>query len=166
MCYELEGDNTGGDNCEMCADGFFGNAVAGTPDDCQMCPCPYVEDGAGGYRTGMCYELEGHPESPICSECPTGRIGSRCELCEDGYFGDPQGLNGPQRPCVKCQCYGNIDESAIGNCDRVTGECLRCIDDTAGFNCENCKSGFFGNATAPRERNEPQNCQPCQCYPP
>ena len=157
--------NTGGDNCEICADGFYGDAILGTPDDCAVCPCPAVEGEDGNMRAGKCYELEGHPESPICAECPTGRIGSRCELCEDGYFGDPEGLQGPRRECRKCECSRNIDPSAIGNCDRVTGECLRCIDDTAGFNCEKCKSGFFGDALAPRQIGDPKNCQPCQCYP-
>ena len=156
--------NTGGDNCEICADGFYGDAILGTPDDCAVCPCPQVEDN-GDFRAGKCYELDGHPESPICAECPTGRIGSRCELCEDGYFGDPEGLQGPRRECRKCECSRNIDPSAIGNCDRLTGECLRCIDDTDGFNCEKCKSGFFGDALAPRQIGDPKNCQPCQCYP-
>ena len=72
---------------------------------------------------------------------------------------------GPRQQCRKCDCSDNIDLSAIGNCDRVTGECLRCIDDTAGFNCERCKSGFFGDALAPRMRGDPPNCAPCQCYP-
>eukprot|EP00092_Neocalanus_flemingeri_P012243 GFUD01013199.1.p1 GENE.GFUD01013199.1~~GFUD01013199.1.p1 ORF type:complete len:1692 (+),score=371.26 GFUD01013199.1:452-5527(+) len=157
--------NTGGENCEVCAEGFYGDAILGTLDDCQECPCPYVQGEDGNMRAGKCYELEGHPESPLCAECPPGRIGSRCELCEDGYFGDPEGMNGPPRQCQKCECYGNIDESAIGNCDRLSGECLRCIDDTSGFNCEKCKSGFFGDALAPRNRGDPKNCNPCQCYP-
>jgi len=151
--------NTGGDNCEVCADGYYGNAIDASAGACQQCPCPYVEGEDGNWRAGMCYELEGHPESPLCVECPLGRVGPRCEFCEDGYFGDPMGLDGSPRPCQKCECYGNIDESAIGNCDRTTGECLRCIDDTAGFNCERCKSGFFGDALAPRNKGDPKNCR-------
>ena len=118
------------------------------------------------FRAGKCYEVEGHPDSPLCAECPEGRIGSRCELCEDGYFGDPEGLHGAsRRECRKCECSRNIDMSAIGNCNRTTGECLQCIDDTAGFNCEKCKSGFFGDALAPKNLGDPKNCQPCQCNP-
>jgi len=157
--------NTGGVNCQMCATGYYGDAVAGTPDDCQMCPCPYVQNADGSYRNGACYEIEGVPESPICSECPPGRIGSRCELCMDGYFGDPEGLNGQKTPCQRCQCYGNIDLSNIGNCNRTTGECLRCIDDTDGFNCEKCKPGYFGDALAPNPKPGEKNCNPCGCHP-
>ena len=159
--------NTDGHNCENCARGYYGDAIVGTPDDCQQCPCPLVEETPGGQlRVGACFEIAGDPASPICTECPEGRDGTRCEQCADGYFGDPDGLKGPARACRKCDCNGNVDPNAIGNCDRVSGECLRCVDDTAGFRCERCKSGFFGNATAVRKPREPQNCQPCQCYPP
>ena len=100
--------NTGGSNCEVCADGFYGDAVLGTADDCQVCPCPQVEDQQGSWRAGKCYEMDGHPDSPLCSECPTGRIGSRCELCEDGYFGDPEGQQVSSLSHVKCNKYGSV----------------------------------------------------------
>jgi laminin gamma 1 len=148
--------NTDGHNCDQCAKGFYGNALTGTPNDCEACPCP---DG------GACVEIPGSNESPFCTECPSGRTGSRCEKCEDGYYGDPMGQNGPVRPCQKCQCNKNVDSNAIGNCDSLTGECLRCIDNTDGFNCERCKSGFFGDALALKKPGDPPSCQPCQCYP-
>ena len=81
-------DNTDGHNCDRCAKGYYGNALAGTPQDCQPCPCP---------EGGACVEVPGQVVSPICTECPAGRTGARCEKCEDGYFGDPSGLNGPVR---------------------------------------------------------------------
>lgn len=148
--------NTDGQNCEKCAKGFYGNALAGTPNDCEPCPCP---------EGGACIEVPGEIQSPICTECPPGRTGARCEECEDGYFGDPAGKFGPVRPCQKCDCNNNVDPSKIGNCDRLTGVCTRCIDNTDGDHCERCKSGFFGDALALKKPGDPPNCQPCQCYP-
>ena len=74
--------------------------------------------------------------------------GKRCELCDDGFFGDPLGRTGPVRACRACKCSDNIDPNAVGNCNRETGECLKCIYNTDGFFCDRCKEGFYGNALA------------------
>lgn len=75
--------------------------------------------------------------------------GKRCELCDDGFFGDPLGQRGPVRPCVPCQCHGNVDPNAVGNCDPVSGRCLRCLYNTTGEHCERCRTGFYGDVLAP-----------------
>ncbi|KAG7273400.1 hypothetical protein CRUP_037462 [Coryphaenoides rupestris] len=75
----------------------------------------------------------------VCTNCPAGTTGKRCELCDDGFFGDPLGQDGPVRTCHACNCRGNMDPNAVGNCDRETGECLKCIYHTAGFFCDRCK---------------------------
>ncbi|XP_041319302.1 basement membrane-specific heparan sulfate proteoglycan core protein isoform X8 [Pyrgilauda ruficollis] len=77
--------NTAGDFCDQCAPGFYGDATAGTPEDCQPCACPlpYPENqysrtceslGGGGYR---------------CTACEPGYTGQYCERCASGYTGDP-----------------------------------------------------------------------------
>ncbi|KAK4809745.1 hypothetical protein QYF61_007113 [Mycteria americana] len=77
--------NTAGDFCDQCAPGFYGDATAGTPEDCQPCACPlpYPENqfsrtceslGGGGYR---------------CTACEPGYAGQYCERCAPGYAGDP-----------------------------------------------------------------------------
>ncbi|XP_030819499.1 basement membrane-specific heparan sulfate proteoglycan core protein isoform X2 [Camarhynchus parvulus] len=77
--------NTAGDFCDQCAPGFYGDATAGTPEDCQPCACPlpYPENqfsrtceslGGGGY---------------CCTACEPGYTGQYCERCAPGYTGDP-----------------------------------------------------------------------------
>ncbi|XP_074831677.1 basement membrane-specific heparan sulfate proteoglycan core protein isoform X3 [Carettochelys insculpta] len=77
--------NTAGEFCQRCAPGYYGDATAGTPEDCQPCACPlaHAENqfsrtceslGAGGYR---------------CTACQPGYTGQYCEQCAPGYVGNP-----------------------------------------------------------------------------
>uniref|UniRef100_A0A2K6F143 Laminin subunit gamma-1 n=1 Tax=Propithecus coquereli TaxID=379532 RepID=A0A2K6F143_PROCO len=145
-------DNTAGPHCEKCSDGYYGDSTMGTSSDCQPCPCP------GGSSCAVVPKTK----EVVCTNCPTGTTGKRCELCDDGYFGDPLGGNGPVRLCRLCQCNDNIDPNAVGNCNRLTGECLKCIYNTAGFYCDRCKDGFFGNPLAPSPADK---CRACNCNP-
>ncbi|KAJ6651992.1 hypothetical protein lerEdw1_015849 [Lerista edwardsae] len=144
--------NTEGPYCERCAGGFHGNPFLGQFNDCKPCPCP---------GRSPCLAL---PESGevVCTQCPAGQRGRLCELCDDGFFGDPLGRNGPVRPCRACECNRNVDLNAVGNCDPVSGRCLRCLYNTTGDRCEHCREGFFGNplADSPAEK-----CTPCDCNP-
>ncbi|KAG9483073.1 hypothetical protein GDO78_009165 [Eleutherodactylus coqui] len=142
--------NTGGPHCERCSEGFYGDSTAGTNSDCQPCPCPGGSSCAVVPRT----------KEVVCTNCPLGTTGKRCELCDDGYFGDPLGQNGAPRPCRPCECNSNIDPNAVGNCDRLTGECLKCIYNTAGFYCDRCRDGFYGN---PLGATPDQKCKACSC---
>ncbi|XP_033885276.3 laminin subunit gamma-1-like [Acipenser ruthenus] len=145
-------DHTDGLNCERCEDGYYGDSTTGNPTDCKPCPCP------GGSSCAIVPKTK----EVVCTNCPTGTTGKRCELCDDGYFGDPLGENGPIRACRACQCNNNIDPNAVGNCDRQTGECLKCIYNTAGFYCDRCNDGFFGNAL---NTDTADKCKPCSCSP-
>ncbi|XP_045441011.1 basement membrane-specific heparan sulfate proteoglycan core protein isoform X9 [Pipistrellus kuhlii] len=77
--------NAIGEFCELCAPGYYGDATAGTPEDCQPCACPLTNpenmfsrtcesQGAGGYR---------------CTACEPGYTGQYCEQCAPGYVGNP-----------------------------------------------------------------------------
>ncbi|XP_059200059.1 laminin subunit gamma-1 isoform X2 [Centropristis striata] len=145
-------DHTSGLSCERCKDGFYGDATRGSSDDCQPCPCP----------AGATCAVVPKTREVVCTNCPTGTTGKRCELCDDGFFGDPLGASGPPRPCRACKCSDNIDPNAVGNCNRSTGECLKCIDNTDGFFCDRCKDGFYGNALATSAGDK---CKPCSCSP-
>lgn len=122
--------NTAGDTCDQCARGYYGNALSGTPFDCKRCPCP---------NNGACMTMA--DDSVICLECPVGYFGQRCESCADGFYGDPTGIQGPVKLCQACDCNGNVDPNAVGNCNRTTGECQKCIYNTAGAYCDQCRPG-------------------------
>lgn len=64
------------------------------------------------------------------------------------------------RLCRPCQCSDNVDPNAVGNCNRSTGECLKCIYNTAGFYCDRCRDGFFGNPLAPSPADK---CRGTRC---
>ncbi|XP_052656708.1 laminin subunit gamma-2 [Harpia harpyja] len=140
-CYS--GDENVG-NSVSCPFGFYRDPWQ--PHSCRACPC---SNGQG------CSVVPGG-EEVICDHCPAGAAGANCEYCADGYFGDPVA----SRPCQPCQCNGNVEPNAVGNCDRRTGECLKCIYNTAGFYCDRCKDGFFGNPLAPDPANK---CRACAC---
>ncbi|NWV77937.1 LAMC2 protein, partial [Dasyornis broadbenti] len=116
------------------------------PHGCRTCPCG---PGQG------CSVGPGSKEV-VCDHCPPGAAGANCEYCADGYFGDPTA----SQPCQLCRCNGNVEPNAVGNCDRRTGECLKCIYNTAGFYCDRCKDGFFGNPLAPDPADK---CRACAC---
>uniref|UniRef100_A0A8C5YDM1 Laminin subunit gamma-3 n=1 Tax=Microcebus murinus TaxID=30608 RepID=A0A8C5YDM1_MICMU len=146
------GHHTEGPSCERCMPGFYGKPFTGQADDCQPCPCP---------GQSACTTV---PESGevVCTHCPPGQRGLRCEICDDGFFGDPLGLSGAPQPCRQCQCNGNVDPNAVGNCDPLSGRCLRCLHNTTGDSCERCQDGFYGSALAPRPADR---CPPCSCNP-
>ncbi|KAK1155914.1 laminin subunit gamma-3-like [Acipenser oxyrinchus oxyrinchus] len=146
-------DNTVGPTCERCADGFYGNPLLGTSGDCQPCPCPHQSSCAVIPDTG----------EVVCTDCPPGQRGTRCEMCDDGFHGDPLGARGQLKPCRPCQCSGNVDPNAIGVCDHVTGRCLKCLHNTEGDRCERCKDGYYGNAL---DQETLDKCKPCNCSPP
>ncbi|XP_074067004.1 laminin subunit gamma-3 isoform X1 [Macrotis lagotis] len=144
--------HTEGPHCERCIPGFYGNPFLGRVDDCKPCPCP---------GQSACTTIPDTGEV-VCTHCPKGQRGRLCEICDDGFFGDPFGRSGPPQPCQRCQCNGNVDPNAVGNCDSTTGHCLRCLYNTTGAHCELCQEGFYGSALNPRPVDK---CSPCSCNP-
>ncbi|PKU36397.1 laminin subunit gamma-3 [Limosa lapponica baueri] len=162
--------------CNRCQPGWF-NLQPQNPAGCTSCFCyghSTACTAADGYevthvRSDFSQGLEGWAATaPGTKDLPLhwtdGEIvtewdgeepvdflapGKRCELCDDGFFGDPLGQRGPVHPCVPCQCHGNVDLNAVGNCDPVSGRCLRCLYNTTGEHCEKCRPGFYGDALAP-----------------
>ncbi|XP_009074945.1 PREDICTED: laminin subunit beta-4, partial [Acanthisitta chloris] len=132
LCEPLTGvclncrEFTAGSHCERCMDGYYGNPLEGQP--CRPCMCP------------------------VCN-CLEGYSGNQCDECPSGFYKNPSssGLD-----CAPCPCNNNIDLTDPESCNRVTGECTKCLHNTHGANCQFCKPGYFGSALN-------QNCQRCRC---
>lgn len=107
--------------------------------------------GSNNFATGCEVNDDG---SKISCECMSGYYGARCQFCAAGYYGNPETLDDY---CKPCKCSGNIDTNEIGSCDSITGQCLRCLNNTYGKACNLCQPGFFGDAV------ERKDCQSCFC---
>uniref|UniRef100_A0A1I7VMW8 Laminin alpha 1 chain n=1 Tax=Loa loa TaxID=7209 RepID=A0A1I7VMW8_LOALO len=135
--------NTTGRRCHQCLPGHYGNpSLGGELGQCRPCACPTIENS----HSAMC---------SLTQLIVGGAAAYGEDACADGFFGDPLTENGT---CELCDCNGNIDPMAIGNCDRKTGKCLKCIYNTAGDHCEECKENHWGN---PKDKS----CRPCGCHP-
>ncbi|XP_040262981.1 laminin subunit beta-2-like [Bufo bufo] len=143
-------DFTSGRHCDKCLDGYYGDPILGTGQQCRPCPCPGYP-GTKNYHGSSCYadRDSGH----IVCLCAPGYTGSRCDSCSPGYFGNPDRDGGECRPC---QCNNNIDPSDPESCDSRTGMCLKCLYNTDGQHCGECKAGYFGSAIL-------RNCRRCTC---
>ncbi|XP_078100457.1 laminin subunit alpha-1 [Sander vitreus] len=142
--------NTSGPHCGQCLPGFYGDATEGTAADCRVCPCPLTET-SNSFSPTCVLEESGQV---LCDRCQDGYTGPRCERCASGFHGNPQVVGGA---CVRCDCNGNVDVSEAGHCHTVTGECLRCLGNTAGTHCEVCQPGYYGDAVHAKD------CQACGC---
>ncbi|CAI4225847.1 unnamed protein product [Auanema sp. JU1783] len=157
-CLECQ-HNTAGPRCELCLSGYYGNpSLGGEMGMCLPCECPSLENNRSPECMMTQLVVSGAAASKeddyVCTACEKGYEGNKCEVCADGFFGDPMSENGT---CVDCACNGNIDVMAIGNCDTVSGKCLKCIGNTAGDHCEVCKENHWGNALD-------HTCKSCGCH--
>ncbi|XP_004839706.1 laminin subunit beta-1 isoform X1 [Heterocephalus glaber] len=143
-------DYTMGHNCERCLAGYYGDPIIGSGDHCRPCPCPDGPD-SGRQFARSCYQ------DPVTLQlacvCEPGYIGSRCDQCASGFFGNPLDIGGL---CQPCQCHHNIDTSDPEGCDKKTGRCLKCLYHTEGDQCQFCRSGYYGDALR-------QDCRKCVC---
>ncbi|KER20855.1 hypothetical protein T265_10681 [Opisthorchis viverrini] len=140
--------NTAGDKCELCAPGFYGDPKSGSPTACQPCECPNLANK----KTDSCVANEQSPPTDLrpylCLDCEDFTRGRYCELCIEGYYGQPEkGI-----PCRKCDC----GRGAVG-CNGTTGLCI-CGFNTAGPRCDACAEGTHGDPLLG------QACRPCNCH--
>ncbi|VDK28557.1 unnamed protein product [Gongylonema pulchrum] len=152
-CIECR-DLTDGYYCDRCKDGYYGDPRLGINLPCKPCPCPGGLD-SGFQHADTCYlrpSEENEAPDVICN-CKAGYTGERCASCAVNHWGNPNELGGT---CEPCDCNGNIDVLVEGSCDPVSGDCIKCLHNTEGIQCEDCIEGYYGDAKI-------RSCQRCVC---
>ncbi|XP_036901675.1 laminin subunit alpha-2 isoform X3 [Sturnira hondurensis] len=142
---------TTGRYCELCADGYFGDAV--DAKNCQPCRC-----NANGSFSEICHTRTGQ------CECRANVLGQRCDRCKPETFGLQS-----SRGCAPCNC--NSFGSKSFDCDD-SGQCW-CQPGVTGKKCDHCAHGHFnfqeGGCTACNCSHLGNNCDPttgrCICPP-
>ncbi|GCB69513.1 hypothetical protein scyTo_0013980, partial [Scyliorhinus torazame] len=139
---------TTGNNCERCSEGYFGNPHLNEP--CRPCQCPDIPN-SGRYFAHSCH-ADPRTVQVVCN-CLEGHTGMHCERCSPGFYGILTGIGGG---CLPCNCNNNIDGRDPESCDQQTGECLKCLYNSNGPNCQFCKPGYYGSAVN-------KDCRQCAC---
>ncbi|XP_055463514.1 multiple epidermal growth factor-like domains protein 9 isoform X1 [Psammomys obesus] len=120
-------ENSKGDHCEECKEGFYQSPDA--TKECRRCPCSAVTS------TGNCTIESGELE-PTCVQCKDGYTGQNCNQCDNGYYNSDS-------ICTPCECHGHVDPTNTPKiCKPESGECINCLHNTTGFWCENCLEGY------------------------
>ncbi|ESO00345.1 hypothetical protein HELRODRAFT_192596 [Helobdella robusta] len=142
--------NTGGERCERCADGYYGDALDGR--NCKKCLCEPLGTDHCDHVTGQCV-------------CKQNVYGPQCSQCVPGSFGFHR-----NRGCEMCSCGVAATSS---ECDLISGQC-QCREGVTGRMCDRCIDGYWnylpqgcrpcnclskGAVTCDKETGE------CQCLP-
>uniref|UniRef100_A0A1I8BDR2 Laminin EGF-like domain-containing protein n=1 Tax=Meloidogyne hapla TaxID=6305 RepID=A0A1I8BDR2_MELHA len=141
---------TDGAHCERCVDEYYGDPRLGVGIPCKACPCP-GGPGSGYQHADTCY-IAPQNQTVVCN-CRHGYIGQYCDQCEVNFWGNPREIGGS---CEKCHCHDNIDFNVPNSCDPVNGDCLKCLHNTGGDQCQHCLDGFVGDARI-------RTCVRCVC---
>ncbi|XP_067856467.1 laminin subunit alpha-5 isoform X2 [Heptranchias perlo] len=111
--------NTAGPHCELCAPGFYGDAVVAK--SCAPCNCSPCGTESCDYSTGEC-------------RCKPGVTGPHCDNCEAGYYGYDS--------CAGCQRCSCDVASQTEICDSQNGQC-QCMPGAIGRQCQQCAPGYW-----------------------
>lgn len=112
-------NNTYGEACNLCAPGYFGDAVE--RKDCRSCMCDDCGMEHCDSYSGQCF-------------CQENVIGEQCDRCEPDHYG----FNSCEG-CKPCDC-GLASENS--QCDDETGQC-KCMPGVTGRRCDQCIPGYW-----------------------
>jgi len=114
-------NNTGGPACNLCARGYYGDAILSK--DCKTCSCH------------ECGTLDCDPASGDC-HCLNNVMGLDCDKCAPDHWGLSLCDGGGCRPC-DCDIA-----SSYSQCEDATGQCP-CKKGTTGRRCDRCAPGYW-----------------------
>lgn len=171
-------DSAKGDHCEMAdklsyfppivikpgPDGTFFDEMTdiSKPSDNDSIPAggkPSFSFEGGGVLDCECNGMatECDQQSGFCINCAGNTAGAHCEVCAEGYSGDP--VKGVL--CERCRCPSETANYAktcysIGSYGQHVCECL---PGYAGQLCDRCATGYYGDPLMVIP------CKPCACNP-
>uniref|UniRef100_A0A3Q3DYJ8 Laminin, gamma 2 n=1 Tax=Hippocampus comes TaxID=109280 RepID=A0A3Q3DYJ8_HIPCM len=124
----------------------------------RTCVCPSGYEGDFCQQCSAGFKRRRSTEGAFSPCEPCSCMGGDCDpQTGDCYPADEtQTCSNGWQLCRPCQCNGNIDVSVAGSCDRTSGECLKCVNNTMGRFCEICLPNFY-------RRNLNDACRPCDC---
>lgn len=114
VCHNCT-DNTAGDHCEHCHNGYYRNLTSGV---CLPCQCPGTPDQLN-YFASSCDVIT---DNNVMCSCIKGYVGNACSICDEGYYGNPLLPNGDWNittgGCISCNC-DPIGSTGL-SCDQVS----------------------------------------------
>ncbi|XP_062999151.1 laminin subunit beta-3 [Elgaria multicarinata webbii] len=115
----------------------------------------------------------GEPNAVIHGRCMCqhNTAGPNCDHCAAFYNDQPWRPAEDDNPneCRRCNCNGHSNKCHFdpavyqANGGMGGGVCEDCQHNTAGRNCEHCKTNFFRNRRF--DLGHPEACLPCECDP-
>ena len=111
--------NTTGRACELCAPGYYGDAIQ--MKNCSDCSCDVCGTDVCNHYSGDC-------------KCKPNVVGRDCSRCSADHWGF--------KSCQGCR-HCNCQIAAIGtDCDDSTGQC-KCRPGVTGNTCNTCEAGYW-----------------------
>lgn len=127
--------NTDGDHCEVCKEGYYGDALS---KSCIKCNCSEL---GTNFTIGNCDSFTG--------QCPCFKnvMGLNCDQCTENHWRIALGTG-----CDPCDC--DLVGSVSSQCNPFIGKC-ECKEGFGGRQCDQCQENFWGDPTV--------ECFSCQC---
>ena len=133
LCVECL-NSTFGPACELCAPGFYGDAIM--RKDCKTCDCDTCGTARCNHSTGECI-------------CKPNVVGTLCDRCAPDHYGIQR--NNTCNGCVACEC---AEASFSSSCDPLDGQCS-CQPGVFGRTCDQCEPGYWQYSL--------NGCTSCNC---